>query len=115
MAGTGMPAGEYLELLAARAAQVLDQGRSAAYPRSLAAVTQLAFDRLRAQDPAAAEPGRRLRVPGAGAGPDGLVSPRRRAVCPRRWLRRPPTRWRGGRCWPWSGSRRWPAWTSTGW
>ncbi len=49
-----MPAGEYLELLAARAAQLLDQGRSAAYPRSLAAVTRLAFDRLRAQDPVAA-------------------------------------------------------------
>ena len=54
MPGTGMPAGEYLELLAARAAQVLDQGTSAAYRRSLAAVTQLAFDRLRAQDPIAA-------------------------------------------------------------
>ena len=55
MAGTGTPAGEYLDLLAARAAQVLDQGRSAAYPRSLTAVVQLAFDRLRAEDPAAAD------------------------------------------------------------
>ena len=54
MAGTGTPAAEYLDLLAARAAQVLDQGRSAAYPRSLTAVTQLAFDRLRGEDPAAA-------------------------------------------------------------
>jgi Tetratricopeptide repeat len=54
MAGTGTPAGEYLELLAVRAAQVLDQGRSATYPRSLTAVTQLAFDRLRGEDPAAA-------------------------------------------------------------
>ena len=54
MAGTGTPAAEYLELLAVRAAQVLDQGRSAAYPRSLTAVTQLAFDRLRGEDPAAA-------------------------------------------------------------
>ena len=54
MAGTGTPAAEYLDLLAARAAQVLDQGRSAAYPRSLTAVTQLAFDRLRDEDPAAA-------------------------------------------------------------
>ena len=55
MAGTGTPAGEYLELLAARAAQVLEQGTSAAYRRSLTAVTQLAFDRLHDQDPAAAE------------------------------------------------------------
>jgi len=55
MAGTGTPAGEFLDLLASRAAQVLDQGRSAAYPRSLTAVVQLAFDRLRAEDPAAAE------------------------------------------------------------
>jgi tetratricopeptide (TPR) repeat protein len=54
MAGTGTPAGEYLEMLAARAAQVLDQGRSAAYPRSLTAVTRLAFDRLHGEDPAAA-------------------------------------------------------------
>jgi tetratricopeptide (TPR) repeat protein len=55
MAATGMSAAEYLDLLAARAAQILDQGRSAAYGRSLTAVTQLAFDRLQAEDPAAAE------------------------------------------------------------
>ncbi len=55
MAATGMSAAEYLDLLAARAAQILDQGRSAAYGRSLTAVTQLGFDRLRDQDPAAAE------------------------------------------------------------
>jgi tetratricopeptide (TPR) repeat protein len=55
MADTGMPAGEYTGLLATRAAQILDQGRPASYPRSLAAVTQLAFDRLRCQDPAAAD------------------------------------------------------------
>jgi len=55
MAATGMPAAEYLDLLAARAAQILDLGRSAAYGRSLTAVTRLAFDRLRDQDPAAAE------------------------------------------------------------
>jgi len=53
MVSTGTPAGEYLELLAARAAQLLDQGKSAAYPRSLTAVTRLAFDRLQAADPAA--------------------------------------------------------------
>ena len=55
MAGTGTPAGEYLELLAVRAAEVLDQGRSAAYPQSLTAVTRLAFDRLHELDPAAAD------------------------------------------------------------
>jgi hypothetical protein len=54
MAGTGTLAGEYLELLAARGAQVLDQGRSAAYPRSLTAVTRLVVDRLHAENPAAA-------------------------------------------------------------
>ena len=55
MADTGMAAGEYTGLLATRAAQILDQGRPVSYPRSLAAVTQLAFDRLRCQDPAAAD------------------------------------------------------------
>jgi hypothetical protein len=55
MAGAGMPAGEYLELLAGRAAEVLDKGKSAGYGRSLTAVTELAFDRLRELDPAAAE------------------------------------------------------------
>jgi hypothetical protein len=55
MAGTGMAAGEYLDLLAARAAQLLDQGQSAGYRRSLAAVTRLTFDRLRDLDPAAAD------------------------------------------------------------
>jgi hypothetical protein len=55
MAGTGTSAAEYLDLLAARAAQILDQSRSAAYPRSLTAVTQLAFDRLRSEDQAAAD------------------------------------------------------------
>lgn len=55
MTGTGMPAAEYRDLLATRAAQILDQGQPALYGRSLAAVTQLAFDRLRADDPAAAE------------------------------------------------------------
>ena len=55
MAGTGTPAGEYLDLLASRTAQVLDLGRSAAYPRSLTAVTQLAFDHLRGEDPVAAD------------------------------------------------------------
>ena len=55
LAETGMPAGEYADLLGPRAAQLLDEGRPSSYPRSLAAVTVLALDRLAGQDPAAAE------------------------------------------------------------
>ncbi len=55
MAGSSMPAGEYLGLLGARAAQLLDQGKSANYPRSLAAVTRLAFDQLCTVNQAAAD------------------------------------------------------------
>jgi hypothetical protein len=55
MTGTGTSAAEYLELLAARAGQILDRGQPPTYRESLAAVTQLAFDRLRAEDPAAAD------------------------------------------------------------
>ena len=55
MASIGMPVGTYLELVSIRAAQVMDQGRSVVYPRSLTAVIQLGYDRLRADDPAAAQ------------------------------------------------------------
>ena len=55
MAGTGITAAEYAGLLASRAAEILDHGRPPTYPRSLAAVTQLAVDRLKTQDPAAAQ------------------------------------------------------------
>ena len=55
LAETGMPAAEYASLLAGRAAEVLGRGRPPSYPQSLAAVTQLTFDRLNAEDPAAAE------------------------------------------------------------
>jgi hypothetical protein len=55
MTGTGTTAAEYLELLAARAGQILDRGQPSSYRRSLAAVTQLAFDRLSGEDPAAAD------------------------------------------------------------
>lgn len=55
MADTGMPIDSYLNLLQSRAAEILDEGRPASYPRSLAAVTRLAFDRLADQDAAAAE------------------------------------------------------------
>jgi transcriptional regulator with XRE-family HTH domain len=55
LAGTGMPAEEYLGLLGTRAGPLLDQGVPGSYPRSLAAATGLAADRLAADDPAAAE------------------------------------------------------------
>jgi NB-ARC domain len=55
MADTGTPAGEYVELLASRAAEIMDKGRPPSYPQTLAAVTRLAFERLRREDPAAAE------------------------------------------------------------
>ena len=53
MAKTGTSARQYLSLLADRLAQVLEEGRPAAYPDSLTAVTRLAFQRLNAEDPAA--------------------------------------------------------------
>jgi Domain of unknown function (DUF4062)/Tetratricopeptide repeat/NB-ARC domain len=56
MTETGMPAAEYLDLLATRAGKLLDQTPpGSSYPRSLAAVTRLAAGRLYAEDPAAAE------------------------------------------------------------
>ena len=55
MTGTGTAAAEYLDLLAARAGQILDRARPSSYRGSLAAVTQLALDRLRGEDPAAAD------------------------------------------------------------
>ena len=55
MADTGTPGKEYLGLLVSRAGQILGLGRPSSYPQPLAAVTQLAFDRLRADDPAAAD------------------------------------------------------------
>jgi hypothetical protein len=55
MAETGMAADQYLDLLRARAGQLLDQGLPGSYPRSLAAATRLIADRLAEEDPAAAE------------------------------------------------------------
>lgn len=55
MADTGMPAREYTQLLADRAAEILDQARPSSYPRSLAVVTQLAVAQLGDEDPATAE------------------------------------------------------------
>jgi hypothetical protein len=50
---TGMPPGEYLNLLNTCAGKILGESRLALYPRSLAAATQLEADRLEAEDPAA--------------------------------------------------------------
>jgi Tetratricopeptide repeat/NB-ARC domain len=55
LAETGMPAGEYISLLAERAAELLDQGRPSSYRLSLAAVVRIAVDHLRSQDPAVSE------------------------------------------------------------
>jgi tetratricopeptide (TPR) repeat protein len=56
MAETGTPAAQYLDLLQTRAGPLLDQAApGSAYPRSLAAATRLAADRLDADDPAAAQ------------------------------------------------------------
>jgi Tetratricopeptide repeat/NB-ARC domain len=55
MAETGMSAASYVRLLGDRAGEVLDQGRPSSYRTSLAAVTVLALERLRAENPAAAD------------------------------------------------------------
>jgi tetratricopeptide (TPR) repeat protein len=56
MAETGTPAAQYLNLLRIQAGQLLDQAApGSSYPRSLAAATRLAADRLDGEDPAAAQ------------------------------------------------------------
>ena len=55
LADTGMAASEYRITLKTRAADILSRGKLASYPRPLAAATQLSIDRLRSEDPAAAE------------------------------------------------------------
>ena len=56
MAETGMPTVAYLELLRTQAGRLLDQAvAGSSYPRSLAAATRLAADRLDGEDPAAAQ------------------------------------------------------------
>jgi hypothetical protein len=55
MAQSGTPADQYVQLVQARAGEILDAGRPASYSLSLAAVTQLALDQLEAADPAAAQ------------------------------------------------------------
>ncbi|HEX6519581.1 MAG TPA: FxSxx-COOH system tetratricopeptide repeat protein [Streptosporangiaceae bacterium] len=54
MAETGMPAGQYLDLLRSRAGEILARGPTGAYPRSLAAVVDITVGKLAAEDPAAA-------------------------------------------------------------
>jgi hypothetical protein len=55
MAPAGISAAAYVRMVEKRAAEILDAGRPPSYPLSLAAVTQLALDRLEAEDPAAAQ------------------------------------------------------------
>ena len=56
MAETGTPAAQYLDLLRTQAGKLLDQAApGSAYPRSLAAATWLAADRLDRDDQAAAQ------------------------------------------------------------
>ncbi len=52
LAESGTGAGEYLDLLASRATEVLAQGRPVRYPASLAASWQVALDRLAGDAPA---------------------------------------------------------------
>jgi hypothetical protein len=51
---TGIPPGQYLDLLAKRTRKVLGEFQPISYPQSLDAATQLAFERLMNDDPAAA-------------------------------------------------------------
>ena len=55
MAPAGISAASYVRLVQERASEILDTGRPPSYPLSLAAVTQLALDRLEAMDPVAAQ------------------------------------------------------------
>jgi hypothetical protein len=55
IAETAMTALEYLGEFAKHAASVMEEGKPAGYPTSLAATVALSLDRLRVEDPAAAE------------------------------------------------------------
>jgi tetratricopeptide repeat protein/NB-ARC domain-containing protein len=56
MAETGISAAQYLDLLRTQAGKLLDQAApGSSYPRSLAAATRLAADRLDGEDPAVAQ------------------------------------------------------------
>jgi hypothetical protein len=53
--GSGMSPAAYLDLLRTRAAELLGLGKPVSYPRSLAATTQLSYDQLAEEDPAATQ------------------------------------------------------------
>lgn len=55
IAETGMPAGEYLQLLGDSAAEVLSEGKPGSYPVPLAAVVRVSLDRLTSEDHAAGQ------------------------------------------------------------
>ena len=55
MASAGISAADYVKIVEGRAAEILDAGRPTSYPRSLAAVTRLAMDRLEAASATAAQ------------------------------------------------------------
>jgi hypothetical protein len=55
MEATGMPGQEYLHLLRTHTSVILNEGRALTYPTSLAAVTNLTFSQLAADDAAAAQ------------------------------------------------------------
>jgi tetratricopeptide (TPR) repeat protein len=55
LADTGMPAAQYATQLATRAAELLAEGKSAAYPDSLAAAVLLAYDKLKQENRPAAD------------------------------------------------------------
>ena len=77
MADTGTPAAEYLDLLRTQAGKVLGYGQPPSYPLPLAAVTHLAFDRLRSDNPASA----------SLAGVCAFLAPE---LVPREWFTRDP-------------------------
>jgi hypothetical protein len=54
LAETRMPPPQYIALLQTRAADLLNEGKPPSYPATLAAVTRLAYDRLRGEDKDAA-------------------------------------------------------------
>ena len=112
MVDTGMRDDEYISLIGARAAEILDQGQPPSYrplshDRSLAAVTRLAVDRLREEDPAASD----LAQVCAFMAPEPIpveCLPARLRRCPGRWPGKQQIRWRGDRSWLGSGATHLP-------
>jgi transcriptional regulator with XRE-family HTH domain len=97
MAATGTSAGEYLELLQARAGPLLDLPvPGSSYPRSLAAATGLTAGQRADDDPAApSSPAYARSSPPSRSPP--TCSPARPPSCPASWRPGPPARWPGGR------------------